>query len=226
MYLLARLYSTDAQARAAAAAILEAGYGSDHVAMLGSTPPQAASTDESAPEGAEVAAVTPAHSADDIARMREMLGYRADFYLSRLRDGRGLVVAAPPWFASREAELILDAHEPLEISHEPPPAPFVPTSQQAAPLSDFLGLKVLSDGPVLASYNTKQDAFKLSNKLGIRLLSKSDTPLSSMFGLSTRSSRGESSSSSFGMSVQTRKATPLSSMFGLPVLTKRQRFLS
>lgn len=228
MYMIARIYSSDEQARAAADAVVAAGYNSNSVAVLA-----APST------SAEPGAASPA-SADDMAnavKVGTMLGSHASFYMAELTEGRTLVVATPPMIASGKAESILNSHNPLPMNHEPVQDEFVAVSDQASPFSNFFGLPVLNHGgPVFSNLfglKTKSEGVTFltrsyspsssglfSEKFGMRLSTKSDTPLSSMLGMSTKSKRNEGKSSSFGISFKSKRETPFSSLLGLPLLSK------
>ena len=206
MYTIARLYSSAAQAQAAATAFVAAGYRqSDVLCLLSEQPPsqqpraeespsaqpssqeslstEARSTQQAAAAGAaEGAPPSPAPAAFDLetaVAVGRMLGEQADFYLSRLTRGRVLLVATPHFMQSRAAERILDAHDPLPDSHRPPPQPFVPASKQATPFSNWLG---------------------------IPLLSKSDTPLSDFCGFGFKEE---------GLSQLSRQFKPLATDFTL-----------
>ena len=171
MYTIARLYPSAAQAQAAAAAFVAAGYRqSDVLCLLPEQPlsdqtpsdqtpseqpssqeslsTEARSTQQAAPaSAAEGAPPSPAPAAFDLetaVAVGKMLGEQADFYLSRLTRGRALLVATPHFMQSRAAERVLDAHDPLPDSHRPPPKPFVPASEQATPFSNWLGMPLLS----------------------------------------------------------------------------------
>lgn len=238
MYTLAKIYPSDGQARAAADAMVAAGYERSILAVLPAQSPAAAAP-QAAPE-AEPAPAAPAASGEDAIanaiRVGRMLGENADFYLSELTDSRSMVVATPHFLESGRAEAILDEYNPLAISHRPIPEPFKPISEQAAPLSYTLGLPVLSDGLIFSIFETKQDGlshlsrwfpplapnFTFSKMLGMGFQSKGGTPLSSMLGLSTKSNRLSGKSSSFGIPLKSNKSTTFLGMFPL---TKKQRFL-
>jgi len=84
---------------------------------------------------------------------------------------------------------------------------------RGAPLSDFLGLPVLWNKP------PKSELFQSDAKVsfGFKLLSSSQTSLSSMLGLPLlKSSTGKSSS--MGMPLLSDNPAPLSSKIGLPLL--------
>ncbi len=233
--LIARLYDDEGQARAAAKALVEVGYSSDDVAVM-EGPKASNPFAEAAP--AESAS---AESVSHAVRVGSMLGNHADFYMSRLTAGRTLVVATPPFIASRMVEVILDEHNPLPDSHVPAPPPFVPISEQATPLSNMLGLPVLANGTMSEAFGfgTKQDGlshfsrwfkplasdFTFSSLVGWKIKSSGDTPLSSLLNLPVKSDRLEGKSSSFGMPLLAKSGTPLSSMLGLRVLSKRDHYL-
>ena len=143
MLMIARLFSSLDPAKKAAEALVSAGY--DDVVVLPATPASGSG------DGDDAAATAPAPAVDTATAVRagRMLGEHADFYLSRLTDGRALVVAMPPFMDSRRAEEIINGHDPLPDSHLPPSKPFVPLSEQPAPFSALLGLPVLtkSDTP-------------------------------------------------------------------------------
>ncbi|MDP5054428.1 MAG: hypothetical protein NWP69_11615 [Congregibacter sp.] len=245
--LIARLYSDESRALAAANALVEAGYSKNDVAVMQG--PKAAKV-AAAVADAEVATEEAASSAAPVdssmisnaVRVGSMLGQHSDFYMQRLTDGRTLVVATPPFIASRMVEVILDRHDPLPDSHTPAPKPFVPISQQATPFSDWLGLPVLANGTMSEAlgFSTRQEGlshfsrwfkplssdFTFSSMVGWKIKSSSATPLSSMMGLPLKSDRLEGKSSSFGTSLKAKRDTPFSSMLGLPLLTKRNHFLT
>ncbi len=222
MLFLARFYLTEGQARGAVDALAAAEIGSDRVVLL-------------APSG----------GADSATALRAggMLGEHAGFYANQLGQGHSLVVVTPAFGASKMAKAILDEHNPLPISHEPPPEPFVPWTEKPAafstllglptltrsdtPFSDFWGLKTSQEGVSHFSrwFKPLSAGFTFSSMVGMPIKTQGDTPLSSMVGMGTSSRRNEGKTGSFGMSFKTKGGTPFSSMFGLPLLTKRKHFL-
>jgi hypothetical protein len=234
MLMVARCYQTKKQARAAFDALRENGYDDDFTVLL----PAASTTAKGEKGGSGVSGAV-------IAAMRAggVLGEHVDFYASRLEEGLSVVVASPPFGSARAAEEILDEHDPLPISHLPPPKTYEPLSEQphplssalglpllskqATPVSDFWGLNVLTEGRSFLSRLMPELApdFTLSRLFGMNTLSDNGTPLSSMANMSTRSSRLQNESSSFGMALTTSNGTPLSSWLNLPLLSKRDHFL-
>lgn len=239
MLLIARLYESGSQVKSAVASFVAAGYDEDSVAyLLG--PDAAAEDDKEAGDAGDVAAAPEFVDMPMAVRAGKMLGEHADFYLSRLTGERGLVVATPPFLASKRAEEILDSHDPLPDSHRPPSPPFVPISEQATPFSnlfgwpaltrsatpfsDLLGLGFKQEGPSSLSrmFSPLAPDFTFSEKLGLKLRSSKDT----IFPMATKSERLEGKSSSFGMGLRASRDTPFSSMLGLPLLSKRKHFLT
>ena len=234
MYMMARLYSTAASAEAAATAFVEAGYRESDVVVLTSAPASAPAV-----EGEAAAAAEPVDM-ETAVRAGKMLGQEADFYLSRLSDGKALVVVTPPFMESRVAEEILDAHDPLPESHLPPKKEFVPIGERATPFSDWLGwpTKSESDTPFsdFMGFGFKEEGlshisrmfpplasdFTFSSKIGMGFKAKNDT----VFKGSTRSDRLDGKTSSFGLGFKATRDLPFSSLLGIPVLTKRKHFLT
>lgn len=238
--LIARLYDDEGRARAAAQALVEVGYSSDDVAVMEGPKAAPQMMGEASAEAAP-AASPDTQAVSHAVRVGSMLGEHAEFYMSRLTEGRTLVIATPPFIASRMVEVILDEHDPLPDSHVPAPEPFVPLSEQATPLSNMLGLPTLANGTMSEAlgFSLKQDGlshlsrwfkplasdFTFSAKVGWKIKSSSDTPLSSLLNLPLKSNRLEGKSSSFGLPLQSKSDTPFSSMLGLPLLSKRDHYL-
>ena len=211
MYTIARLYPSAAQAQAAAAAFVAAGYRqSDVLCLLSAQPPSEQPPSEQPPseqplsaeapstrqaDAAEGAPPSPAPAAADLktaVAVGKMLGEQADFYLSRLTRGRALLVATPHFMQSRVAEQVLDAHDPLPDSHRPPPKPFVPASAQATPFSNWLGMPLLSqsDTPLsdVCGFGFKEEGLSpLSRKF--KPLAADFTLFSGRLGLGSKASR-------------------------------------
>lgn len=252
MITVARLYATSEQAHAAIEAYRDAGIVGDGMAVLSpptsqpAAAPTAPAVESTGAEGEAMAAPAPAPAPADIGTAvtaGRMLGRHSNFYISRVKQGSHLVVVSPHFIQSRAAELVLDAHDPLPDTHEPPRRQYVPVEQQATPFSDFLGistlsrqapvfseafgLKTLSSGTSVLSrmFPPRADNWTFSGMIGLGTKTKGATPLSSMTGMSTSSSGVAGKTSSFGIPLKTKGGTPLSSMFGLRVLSKKTRYL-
>ncbi|MEM9457747.1 MAG: hypothetical protein AAGF11_26445 [Myxococcota bacterium] len=89
-----------------------------------------------------------------------------------------------------------------------------------SPLSDALGIPVLTS--VRPNPQLARSDWSLSSFLGLGLLSRKGTPLSSLLGLKTLT-KEKKKTSSFGLPLLSNKAAPLSSMFGLKTLTKAKK---
>ena len=238
MYLMARIYGTEGQAKATANALAEAGYDKKHIAVLTApggapvAPTYGAGGETSAPVSSEADATANA------LRVGSMLGKYADVYLDRMEAGNSLVVAQVPFMRTGAAETIFEARDPLPVNHEDPGTPGRLPGEADTPLSNWLGLATLSSGgPIMTGklqdgtthlsrwFPALASGWTLSSTIGISTKSKRDTPLSSMLGLPTKSRRLEGKSSSFGIPLLSSRATPLSSMLGLRVLSMRKRYL-
>ena len=244
MYTIARLYPNSDQVKAAAKAFMAAGYRDGNVVYLLSedeAAPESVAHAEDAAEGVEPVSAPAAPASVDVetaVTVGTMLGEHAEFYLSRLSDGRALLVATLSFMQSRAAERLLDAHGPLPDSHRPPARPFVPISEQATPFSNWLGLPVLSNADTpfsdMLGFGFKEE--------GLSHLSRNVKPLApdftflgtlgskasrdTMFPMSTKSDRLEGQHASFGLEFKSKLKTPLSSLLGVPLLSRRKRFLT
>ncbi len=241
MFVTARYYESAQQARDAVDDLKAEGFRSRSIALI--TP--AAVADAEPEADAELQAGTrPDTSVSDAIRAGGLLGQYADFYAQNLQQGYSLVVVEPPFGATRLATQILERHGPLDIAHEPPyvEKPFVPLSEQAAPLSSALGWRVLSDNPAPFSeywgFGTGSNGlsflsrwfkpltgapFSLASKSGAGLLSRNPSPLSSLFGLPTKSGEsGDRWTTSFGLPLLSSNAAPLSGKIGMPLLSRKR----
>ena len=240
MYMMARIYPTHEQARAAVEELVATGYRSDDIAVLEKAAAMPAPSQDD--EAASAPPVGAASSEEDMAnaiRIGSLLGRHADFYMRRLEAGHSLVVATPPFIESRIAESILDSHDPLPVTHEVPRKPFVPLSEQATPLSDLLGMPALSrQAPIFSEalgldfksdgltrlsrwFPPLADGWTFSGTIGMSTKSKNDTPLSSMLNLPLKSDRLAGKASSFGLSLKAKSDT----MLPFRTKSKRDRYL-
>lgn len=232
MYLVARVYQSESQARDAYNALLEADLGPAAIVIAASTQP-----------GEEPGTRLSDDEASTV-RAGGLLQKHAGFYADELRKGRHVVVARAVFGRSREAVEIVDSYNPLPTTHEPPRQRYVPWTERPAafsssigmptllnsdaPFSNFWGLPTRKEGHTVLSrmFKPLTDGFMFSSMIGMGFQTAGATPLSSMVGMSGKSSRLEGKTSSFGLPLKTRGGTPLSSMFGLRLLTKRKRILS
>jgi hypothetical protein len=187
---ISRLYATEADADAAVRDLEEAGFWTTGITVL--RPGAGAMT------AAELSA-------------RGVTEDRAEHYATRVAAGAAVVIVDPPFgWAVRATQILArprtgDA-EAVEVSDTA-----TVSWDEAAPLSDALGLRVLSG-----------NAAPLSSLLGIPTLSRNATPLSSAIGFKTLSGNATPLSSALGLKVLSKNAAPLSSAVGAPTLTKEQ----
>jgi hypothetical protein len=160
--------------------------------------------------------------------------------------GRSVVGVQPPFGQGKVAVAILDAAGPLavEMPALKATAAAASTTSEAAPLSNKLGWRVLSDDPTPLSNmfgwkvksdktffmvsELKNDPAPLSSMLGWKVKSdktffmvselKNDpTPLSNMFGWRTKSDKRH-----YMVSELSNDPAPLSSKLGMKVLSDKQ----
>jgi hypothetical protein len=227
MFAVARLYETEGQARAASDALIERGFARKSVVVLSKGVDQFGGGTTTA----------------DAVRAGGFLGENAAFYAEQMSQGYTLVVVGAEFGASGTARAVLNEYNPLPITHEPTPEPYVPWTERPyafssllglpmltkseTPFSDFWGFKTSQTGfSHLSRWLSPLSTFSFSSMIGMRPLTANGTALSSMVGMSTKSTRNEGKSGSMGMSFKTKSATPFSSLFGLPLLTRRKHFLS
>ena len=145
----------------------------------------------------------------------------ATLYAERIEAGESLVILDAPFGRGAQIERVLDSFEPLPIRM--PLADRQPSG--ASPLSDALGISVLSDG---LSFQAKRKdslyAWLLGQSEGssnflstswFPMISKNPAPLSSMLGLRTISKNDDPGDTSFGMPLLSDSAAPLSSKVGM-----------
>jgi hypothetical protein len=173
---ISRLFATEADADAAVRDLEEAGFWTTGITVLR---PGA---------GAMTAAELSAHGVTE-----DHAEHYAEHYATQVAAGAAVVIVDPPFgWAVRATQILArprtgDA-EPVEVSDTA-----TVSWDGAAPLSDALGLRVLSG-----------NAAPLSSLLGIPTLIRNATPLSSALGLK----------------VLSANPAPLSSAVGAPTLTK------
>jgi hypothetical protein len=220
--LIVRMYQTKERARDAVAKLKDAGFSDDVILEL--TPGSAQSVANAVLAG-------------------QMMGRRAGFYAERVKNGRSLVAVNPPFGQGHAATEILDGCGPVDQDLEMPEDTVETKWGGAAPLSEALGLRVLSrndPAPLsdtlgirtksrreyyLTTELSSQNPAPLSSMLGLPVLSRDPTPLSSMLSLPVLS-RWTKKSSSFGVKLLSDDPAPLSSALGMPTLSQNPTPLS
>lgn len=192
MFPVTRLYDSEAAVRNAIDMLVEAELPRDCVMVISPEDP---------------AAVQAVDHAIEAGRLRS--GHRRALK-EALGRGRWIVSAMPEVLQSGLAQDTLDEAGPVD-SETIPSYP----SDNPSPLSDFLGMPVLTSG----KSQTELLKFDLDSSFGFKLLSNKAAPLSSLFGLPLlKTSRG---SIARGTSVERMSGTaaPFSSRLGLKLLS-------
>ena len=145
------------------------------------------------------------------------------FFAEQAAMGRAIVAAAPPYGQGQLIKRVLNKNNPIEIE-----LPEVIRSEPA-PLSDWLGLPVLSNKkPNVRLITVSPDvsfgfgllssnATPLSSKFGLKVLK--DGPGNSSFGFPLLSASQRSGDRSFGFPLLSKPKRPWNKSFGLPLLT-------
>jgi hypothetical protein len=176
-----RMYESEQNARDAAATLTAAGLDRSEITILTPVPGQ---------EGDAVRAAI----ADG-----KLPGTHVHVATQALRNGQTVLSVGLPYMSQYTLD-VMDSFNPVDSSSHPPAMP-----RRASPFSDFLGLRVLTEG----RSRTRLLHSNMDRSFGFSTLShrKSNTKL--------RSSRSSTKLSN--------NPTPLSSMLGLKVLTGRKR---
>lgn len=206
---IGRLYETEQQAKDVVARLVKLGYNETTMSVV--TPGSVSSAD-SLEEIAEVIDAT--HDASEVPSNQALT------YAEHVQAGKALVLCTAEFgFASRVTN-VMNSGSPVDIGALPlPPS----RSIRATPLSDFLGIPVLKQGMTFASSGNIRSKHYLPSFLGLGLLSKNSTPLSSAIGLSTLSGSKGPGDRSFGLPLLMDDATPLSSRVGVKTLSEDSR---
>ena len=175
--LIVRLYGSEEQARDAATKLKEAGFQDD--AILTVTP----GSDQSLP---------------DAIRAGQKMGHQAAFYAERVQSGRSLVAVDAPFTRGQAATDILNGCGPADRELKAPDDPVHAASSKAAPLSDALGMPVLS----------RKRPAPLSAALGLPTLARDQ-----YYTVSELANPNFPDSKSFGFPLLSRNPTPLSSLW-------------
>lgn len=193
-----RIYANEAGANAAVERLVKAGL-FDNTVFLAS---QAA--------GKESETVHAAVKSGILPRNQAMLCIKS------LKEGHSLVATDAPFGRGQMALNAMDREGTVQSDVLDRYA-----TDDPAPLSEALGLPVLSNVEPAAELLSSK--WSLSSVFGIRMLSKSATPLSSLFRLPILSKEKRDWRRSFGLPLLSRNPAPLSSLFGMPTLTKSSK---
>ncbi len=199
---IVRLYATEESAREAVRILEESGFAEDAILLV--TPPEKA--------GAEAKMI---QSAVDEGLLP---GSHIRTCTAGLKQGRSIVSVDAPFGSAQAAVEILEECGPVDSERLPPPLRHNP-----APLSEFLGIPVLSSQRPTEVELPKSNSYSFPSWFGLGLLSRGATPLSSLFGIPTLTSPKKRWEKSFGLPLLSRNPTPLSKLTGLRTLTSSKR---
>lgn len=133
-----------------------------------------------------------------------------------LGRGRSVVCVTPPYGMSGTAERIMELGGAVDTADVPDVYPNDPS-----PFSDLMGMPTLT--------KSGHSSVRLSNSpifrswFGLGLTSKKATPLSSMFGMKTLSTKRGSQAAGTPVQKMSGDPAPFSSKIGLPLLTKSRK---
>ena len=176
----------------------------------------AAEPAEAAAEPAEAAAESGETGAEPVGTGAEPalfaelpLPYRR-LITENVQRGRVAVLVKPAFGFGARAKAVLDSCNPVDVEMPEYKAP------QPAPLSEFLGIPVLTDTKPRARLIPRPSG----TSFGFGLLSTNPAPLSSLLGLKVLSNGP--GNSSFGLPLLSKPKSHWTSSFGLPLLSKSQ----
>ena len=227
MTLIARFYQQESKAQAARQDLLNMGYGPQEITLIEPVKPQPNAAGEMQLDSAEV---------DSRAMQAAIqLGQAPENCISNLEQGQSLLVVKAPFGYAKQTIYLVDRNDPVA---EAAPGTAYPDryrliSERAAPLSDFLRLKVLT-----GNQGSVKDFLGLPTLTGNRSfltgpLTMSNWSLSSMFFMGLLSSSlltnpslskpksGRGWTRSFGFRMLIGNVSPLSSLFGIPLVSGR-----
>jgi hypothetical protein len=243
---IARIYANQEAATAAVQELRERGFNADAIHAVAQ--PEAA---ETTLDGAG----TPSDPVRESITQAGVAPEHVRIYAEHVHHGAVLVVVIdPPFGFARAAMSILDSHNPTDVDlPQAAPSPAATTVntgttwRSAAPLSYWLGWRVLSDDPTPLSNLLNQpvlkpepessptlerirqrsrDAAPLSAKVEMPVLSDNPAPLSAKFSWRLLSEKAAPLSERFGWRLLSDDPTPLSTRFGWRTLSDNPTPLS
>lgn len=139
-----------------------------------------------------------------------VLKVQAKVYAAGVARGGALVIVQAPFGSAAAAMDILQSFDPID-SGVPDHEDRLPTWDEATPVSNVLGLRVLLD-----------DSASFARFWNVPALSKKPVTWSTAMSIPEISRSSGPFTGTFGMALLSSKATIFSSMLGLPVLSKRR----
>ncbi|MEM1436242.1 MAG: hypothetical protein AAGG11_19480 [Pseudomonadota bacterium] len=203
MLITVRVYENETSAGDAAARLTERGFRPQLTTVL------------TASQGEPAQVIRAAVQAENLPREYRTMATRL------LEEGKSIVAVFPPFGSGLLVESLLDEFNPIaDVDF-----PFI-RRYSPAPLSDLLGVPVLSDEKTFGDPLLSSNPAPLSSRFGWGLLSSNSTPLSSRFGMKLLSKPKENWKSSFGMPLLSNPKGNWQSSFGFPMLSKNPTPLS
>ncbi len=219
---IARIYPNQEAANAAADELRESGFSPEIIQAGGE-----AAAPETIPEGS--AADTAGKQADPVLDSIIKAGVgreHAGIYAQHVHRNQVLVLVEPPFGFGKAVTAILDRHHPVEVNLPEVQYPYssARTWDPAAPLSSWMGWRVLLDDPAPLSNYLKRPVLKpepaSSPTLArIRQRSNDPAPLSAKIGMSALDDNPTPLSTKIGWRVLLDKAAPLSERLGWRLLS-------
>lgn len=134
-----------------------------------------------------------------------------------LAEGKTILAIRPPFGNTLLAEELMDKCHPIQDIQ-------FPTIHFAdpSPLSDFLGIPTLSHGYTFGEPGLSKSPSPLSSMFGLKLLSAGKANKTSSFGIPLLSRPKPDRTSSFGLPLLSKPKPDRTTSFGFPLLTKRK----
>ena len=203
-----RIYESESQAQVAIDRLWE----QDHGLRKGSTAIMSAETHagprEQDGDVAEPVEAEPVEAVAEPALYAELPFPYRRIITENVQRGYAAVLVKPGYGFSARVKAVLNSCNPVDVEIPEYKAP------QAAPLSEFLGIPVLTDTKPRARLIPRPSG----TSFGFGLLSTNPAPLSSLLGLKVLSNRP--GNSSFGLPLLSKSKSSWTTSFGLPLLSK------
>jgi hypothetical protein len=217
---IVQMFDSSENARAAAAALREAGFTRVH-SVLGEGKSVAPVRKGAAlKREAEAGASMSYDNVMGLMVMGNMLLADVQAYAEGVSRGKSLVGVHPAFGQAVRAAAILDQFGPVD-SGPAQTLERLPDWDDAAPLSSMFGIPVLVRDS-RPSAELSDNPAPLSSMFGIPLLSRPQSNWTSSFGFPLLSKPKSNWTSSFGLPLLTKRKSNWTSSFGLPLLSKSQ----
>ena len=208
--IISRVYDARGDAEAAAAELAQAKYDKRDIHLIG---PDAAGADAGGDD-----------SLLDRLKQAGITGSHADTYAERIRQGGTLLSVAAYFGKAAMVTAVLDKHGPAETGLAEQGYEKVP-ADPAAPLSSYLGWRVLLDDPAPLSKALRLPTLtrQRTRRRPDAALADNPAPFSRAIKQPVLTNRPAILSARFGWRVLWDNAAPLSRRIGMPVLSREQK---